>query len=85
MIVRLISGFAFAGAFIWVAVRFFGVDLDEVIAFGKTSVVFVIGLMVLAFVASFLLRWLRRGTRGNMLDHLDDMSDEEDKPGPKGE
>ncbi len=54
---RLVSGSLFAGAFIWVAVRYFQVDLEVIWVF----LVFSFGLVLLLLLAGLLfapLLWL---------------------------
>lgn len=74
---RFVSASVFAAAFIWVAVRYFDVDTEVIWVLFVFSVAFVIGMMVLGFVFSFVLRWLRRGDDG-MLSRLEDTTREDE-------
>lgn len=74
---RFVSASVFAVAFIWVAVRYFDVDTEVIWVLFVFSVAFVIGMMVLGFVFSFVLRWLRRGDDG-MLSRLEDTTREDE-------
>lgn len=73
MVRRFISGSLFASAFIWVAVRFFDVDTEVIYVFFVLSVMFVLGLILLGFLFSFVYSWIRRRRQsGGMLDRLPD-------------
>lgn len=74
---RFISASVFAGAFVWVAVRYFNVDTEVVWVLFVFSIAFVIGMIVLGFVGSFFVKIFRRPIKGSMLDKLDGTS----KPG----
>jgi Na+-driven multidrug efflux pump len=58
--IRILSGLFFACAFIWVAIRYFQVDVNVIWVFLIMSVIFVAGLIVLGLVFSVVLRLLRR-------------------------
>ena len=70
--IRILSGMFFAGAFIWVAVRYFQVDVGVIYVFLIMSIVFVAGLIVLGLVFSVLLRLLRRRSGSGLLDAIRD-------------
>jgi hypothetical protein len=70
--IRILSGMFFAGAFIWVAVRYFQVDVDVIYVFLIMSVIFVAGLIVLGLVFSVLLRLMRRRSGSGLLDAVSD-------------
>lgn len=57
---RFISGSLFAGAFIWVAVTQFGVEMEVVWTLFLMSFVFVGGMMVIGLVLTPLFRWMNR-------------------------
>jgi type VI protein secretion system component VasK len=61
----------FACAFIWVAIRYFQVDVNVIWVFLIMSVIFVAGLIVLGLVFSVMLRLLRRRRGGGLLDSID--------------
>jgi hypothetical protein len=68
--IRILSGLFFACAFIWVAIRYFQVDVNVIWVFLIMSVIFVAGLIVLGLVFSVVLRLLRR-RGGGLLDTID--------------
>ena len=72
LLVRFFSGLTFAAAFIWVAIEFFGADKEAVKNFAISSALLILGLIVLGFIFSFVLRILRRGSTG-MLDHIEEI------------
>ncbi|XOV88852.1 MAG: hypothetical protein ACFHX7_02960 [Pseudomonadota bacterium] len=72
LIRRFVSGSAFAAAFVYVAVRYFKVETEVVWVFLLFSIVFVIGMMMVGFVLSFVIRLLRRPVKGSLLDHLEE-------------
>lgn len=76
---RFVSGSLFAGAFVWVAVRYFDVDTEVVWVLFVMSFIFVFGMMFVGLALSFLIRLLRR-KRGGMLDHLDEKEGVEATP-----
>jgi hypothetical protein len=68
---RVLSGCAFAAAFVWVAISYFDVDPQVVKVFAILCVLFVGGLMVLGLVFSFVLRLVRRNRHdGGLLDSI---------------
>ena len=69
--IRILSGLFFACAFIWVAIRYFQVDVNVIWVFLIMSVIFVAGLIVLGLVFSVVLRLLRRRRGGGLLDTID--------------
>jgi type VI protein secretion system component VasK len=69
--IRILSGMFFACAFIWVAIRYFQVDVNVIWVFLIMSVIFVAGLIVLGLVFSVMLRLLRRRRGGGLLDSID--------------
>ena len=69
--IRILSGMFFACAFIWVAIRYFQVDVNVIWVFLIMSVIFVAGLIVLGLVFSVVLRLLRRRRGGGLLDTID--------------
>jgi len=69
--IRILSGMFFACAFIWVAIRYFQVDVNVIWVFLIMSVIFVAGLVVLGLVFSVMLRLLRRRRGGGLLDSID--------------
>jgi hypothetical protein len=68
--IRILSGMFFAGAFIWVAIRYFQVDVDVIYVFLIMSVIFVAGMIVLGLVFSVILRLLRRRHGSGLLDAI---------------
>ena len=68
---RFLSASAFAGAFVWVAVRYFNVDTEVVWVLFVFSIAFVIGMILLGFLGSFFVKLFRRPVKGSMLDKLD--------------
>ena len=68
--IRILSGMFFACAFIWVAIRYFQVDVNVIWVFLIMSVIFVAGLIVLGLVFSVVLRLLRRRRGGGLLDTI---------------
>lgn len=74
LIRRFISASFFAGAFIWVAVRYFEVDTDVVWVLFIMSFVFVGGMMVVGLLVAPLVRLLRRDSP--MLGNLDKQPEE---------
>lgn len=75
---RFISSSAFAGAFVWVAVRYFEVDTEVVWVFFGLSFVFVGMLIVVGLVLAPAVRLFRR--KPSLLSKLDDLSDEVAEP-----
>ena len=71
---RFISSSAFAGAFVWVAVRYFEVDTEVVWVLFGLSFVFVGILIVVGFVLAPAVRLFRR--KPSLLSKLDDLPDE---------
>jgi hypothetical protein len=69
--IRILSGLFFACAFIWVAIRYFQVDVNVIWVFLIMSVIFVAGLIVLGLVFSVVLRLLRRRRGGGLLGTID--------------
>ena len=57
---RFISASFFAGAFVWVAVRYFNVEADVVWVLFLFSFVFVAGMIVIGLVLAPLVRLFRR-------------------------
>jgi hypothetical protein len=70
---RLISSSAFAGAFIWVAVRYFEVETEVIWVFFGLSFVFVGILIVMGLVLAPAVRLFRR--KPSLLSKLDDLPD----------
>ena len=75
---RFVSSSAFAGAFVWVAVRYFEVDTEVVWVFFGLSFVFVGMLIVVGLVLAPAVRLFRR--KPSLLSKLDDLSDELAEP-----
>ena len=75
---RFISSSVFAGAFVWVAVRYFEVDTEVVWVLFGLSFVFVGALIVVGLVLAPAIRLFRR--KPSLLSKLDDLSDELAKP-----
>ena len=71
---RFISSSAFAGAFVWVAVRYFEVDTEVVWVLFGLSFVFVVTLIVVGLVLAPAVRLFRR--KPSLLSKLDDLPDE---------
>jgi hypothetical protein len=71
---RFISSSAFAGSFVWVAVRYFEVDTEVVWVFFGLSFVFVGMLIAVGLVLAPAVRLFRR--KPSLLSKLDDLSDE---------
>lgn len=65
---RLISLCIFGGAFVWVAVEFFRVEWSVIREFFLGSIALVIIIIGMAWVASLVLRRLRR-RRSSFLDN----------------
>lgn len=57
---RFLTGTALTTLFVWVAIRYFNVRTDVVLTFLVGSFVFIGGLILLALLASFMLRGIRR-------------------------
>ena len=70
LFIRVLSGSFFAVAFVWVAVRFFGVDMAVIWVFLIMSGLLVGLLIIVAFCFSMILRLLRRRS-GGLLDSID--------------
>lgn len=70
LFIRVLSGSFFAVAFVWVAVRFFEVDMAVIWVFLIMSVLLVGLLITVAFCFSLILRLLRRRS-GGLLDSID--------------
>ena len=68
--IRILSGTFFACAFIWVAIRYFQVDVNVIWVFLIMSLIFVAGLVFLGLIFSVVLRLLRR-RGGGLLDTID--------------
>ncbi|HIE86400.1 MAG: hypothetical protein ABGY43_02790 [bacterium] len=75
---RFISSSVFAGAFVWVAVRYFEVDTEVVWVLFGLSFVFVGTLIVVGLVLAPAVRLFRR--KPSLLSKLDDLPDELSKP-----
>jgi hypothetical protein len=71
---RLISSSAFAGAFVWVAVRYFDVETEVVWVFFGLSFVFVGILIVVGLVLAPAVRIFRR--KPSLLSKLEASPDE---------
>ena len=71
---RFISSSVFAGAFVWVAVRYFEVDTEVVWVLFGLSFVFVGTLIVVGLVLGSAVRLFRR--QPSLLSKLDDLPDE---------
>jgi len=80
--IRILSGLVFAGAFVWVAVRFFNVDVEVIWVFLIMSFIFVFGLIVLGLIFSVLLRLLRRRHNSGLLDSLSNPEKSPEAPNP---
>lgn len=75
---RFVSTCIFAAAFVWVAIEFFGVDADVVWRFLIGSILLVLAMIFLAWLASLVLVRLR-GRKSDFLDGGDDQGlDDED-------
>ncbi len=70
LFIRVVSGSFFAIAFVWVAVRFFNVDMAVIWVFLAMSVLLVLLLIVVALIFSVMFRLLRRRSSG-LLDTID--------------
>ncbi|MBL6690905.1 MAG: hypothetical protein ISP91_10980 [Pseudomonadales bacterium] len=83
---RFVSGSCFAGAFVWVAVRFFNVEADVVWVLFLFSFVFVGGMIAIGLLLAPLVRLFRRDS-SPFLSSLEVPSeeDEESTRKPKGE
>lgn len=84
LIRRFISASFFAGAFIWVAVRYFNVEADVVWMLFLFSIAFVVGLMVIGLLLAPLVR-LFRGDSSPMLSNLEAPTDEGEQVTRKSE
>ena len=82
LIRRFLSGALFAGAFIWLAIYFFDVETEVLRVLAIMSGLLVILLIGLAFIFSFVLKYLR-GSRGGMLDNIDLLETEVKSEKPK--
>jgi hypothetical protein len=71
---RFISSSVFAGAFVWVAVRYFDVDTEVVWVLFGLSFVFVGTLIVVGLVLAPAVRLFRR--KPSLLSKLDDLPNE---------
>jgi hypothetical protein len=70
---RFISASFFAGAFVWVAVSYFNVEMEVVWVFLQLSVAFVLGLIILGLVLTPLFRLVnRRKTFLSELENIDE-------------
>ena len=78
LIRRLISSSCFAGAFIWVAVRYFDVETEVVWTFFGLSFIFVAGLIVIGLVLAPMVRLFRR--KPSLLSKIDESLDELEEP-----
>jgi len=75
------SGTLFAAAFIWLAIYFFDVETEVLKVFAIMSGLLVVLLMGVAFVFSFIVKYLRRSS-GGMLENIDLLESEvESEPG----
>ncbi|MGV0035177.1 MAG: hypothetical protein ACNYPE_09495 [Candidatus Azotimanducaceae bacterium WSBS_2022_MAG_OTU7] len=74
LIRRLISSSAFAGAFIWVAVRYYDVETEVIWVFFGLSFIFVGVLIVIGLVLAPAVRLFRR--KPPLLSKLDALPDE---------
>ena len=75
---RFISSSFFAGAFVWVAVRYFEVDTEVVWVFFGLSFVFVGMLIVIGLILAPAVRLFRR--KPSLLSKLDHLSGEVAEP-----
>ena len=75
---RFISSSAFAGAFVWVAVRYFEVDAEVVWVLFELSFVFVGILIVVGLILAPTVRLFRR--KSSLLSKLDASPDGSPKP-----
>jgi hypothetical protein len=64
LIRRFLSGSLFAGAFIWMAIYFFDAETEVIRVLAIFSGLLVLLLIGLAFVFSFVLKYLRRSNGG---------------------
>jgi|TARA_B110000503_G_scaffold110121_1_gene164820 type VI protein secretion system component VasK len=64
LFIRVLSGCFFAVAFVWVAVRFFDVDMAVIWVFLILSVLLVGLLIIVAFLFSLIFRLFRRRSEG---------------------
>ena len=71
---RFFSSSVFAGAFVWVAVRFFEVDTEVVWVLFGLSFVFVGALIVVGLILAPAVRLFRR--KPSLLSKLDDLPGE---------
>ena len=76
LLVRVLSGGSFAIAFVWVAIYFFDVEVEVVKVLALMSVIFVGGMIAIGLILSVLLRLLRRGRDGGMLDNVNELEAE---------
>ncbi len=67
---RFVSGSLFAGLFVWVAVRYFHVDVEIVRVLFIFSLMFVACMVCVGFALSFVVKLFRRRKAG-MLAGLD--------------
>ena len=79
LIRRFISGTAFAGLFIWVAVYYFDVETEVVKVFFYFSILFVLGLMLVGLVLAPLVRLFRR--EPTFLSKIDEDPEFTQRPG----
>ena len=75
---RFISSSAFAGAFVWVAVRYFEVDAEVVWVLFELSFVFVGILIVVGLILAPTVRLFRR--KSSLLSKLDTSPDGSPEP-----
>ncbi|MBT4161896.1 MAG: hypothetical protein HOC70_10605 [Gammaproteobacteria bacterium] len=75
LIRRFISASFFAAAFVWVAVRYFDVETEVVWVLLTFSVLFVLGLIVVGFMLTPLVRLFRR--EPTLLSKIGEPADEE--------
>ena len=75
---RFISSSAFAGAFVWVAVRYFEVDTEVVWVLFELSFVFVGILIVIGIILAPTVRLFRR--KSSLLSKLDASPDGSPEP-----
>jgi hypothetical protein len=76
LIRRFLSGSLFAGAVVWMAIYFFDAETEVIRVLAIFSGLLVLLLIGLAFVFSFVLKYLRR-SNGGMLENIELMETEE--------
>lgn len=70
LIRRFFSGAIFAGAFVWLAIYFFDVETEVIRVLAIMSGLLILLIIGLAFVFSFVMKYLRR-SNGGMLENID--------------